>query len=651
MLLVCGLTATALGEGVGEKVADFMLRDTRGVEHRLSSITDAKAIVLAFNGIGCPIAELYAPKLQRIAEAYADKGVRVLGVNANRQDDIQELRAYVNRHGITFPVLKDHHHVLADQLGAERTTEIFLLDASRVLRFRGRLDDQYGLTERSVGTKKDFAETHYLVDAIEALLAGREIAIKQVAAAGCVIGRERKITDDKAVTYYGQVEPIVQRRCQTCHRPGEIGPFSLLDYDDVSGWSGMIREVVTNRRMPPWHADPEIGAFANDRSLTQTELDTLVRWIDNGTPAGDPADQLPPVEFPKGWSIGEPDVVLEMSESFDVPAEGVVDYQWFKVKTKFKEDRWVQAMEIRPGVRSVVHHILVFAVDPKHPKRWQEETRGGERGFFAGMVPGGEAIRFADGTAKRLPAGATLMFQVHYTPTGSEKEDRSKIGLIFAKGPVKHEVHTRSAYNRRSLRIPPNTADKQVLAGYRFRRDVWLLRLMPHMHLRGEAFRYEAHYPSRVNVSAEPAWEQLPVEVIKRLSYNGADGTLEHLGEMTADVYDRLAALYEDPADKAAIAQLRKQSRTEVLLSVPAYDFGWQGSYAFKTPKLMPAGTLLLADARFNNSASNPSLTKEMWTQSVRWGEQTFDEMLIGYFDFMDAEGVDVPPAQGSALE
>jgi peroxiredoxin len=620
---------------IGARIEPFLLRDTAGESHDLAR-AEAKAIVLAFTGVGCPIAEQHARRIEELRERYSERGVRVFGINSSRQDTVEELRSFAAELGLRFPLLKDHDHAVADRLGARRTAEVFLLDPSLRLRYRGRVDDQHAITDRSVGLRKERPEKEYLAAAIEAVLAGRDVEPRETEPLGCVIGRARKARPDATVVFHRDVEPIVQKRCQPCHREGQIAPFPLMTYEDAAGWSGMIAEVVENRRMPPWHASREHGKFANDRSLDDGEIATILAWVEGGAPRGDPADRPPPAAFPEEWSIGEPDAIFEMPIDFQVPATGVVDYQYFIVQTRFEEDRWVESMEVKPGAREAVHHILVFAIDPKDPKRWRQETQGGVRGYFGAMVPGERPAVFGDGAAKRLPAGATLVFQVHYTTNGRPHADRSRVGLVFAKKPITKEVRTRSAHNTRFV-IPAEAGRHEVTARYTFREDLKVLSFLPHMHIRGEAFRYEAHYPSRVKVSQAPPASSFSDSVSRRLSYEEEGGFLVWRGALDGDAYEALARAYTAPEDRKAIDRLRAEARSEILLDVPRYDFGWQSTYLLAEPKLMPRGTILECTATYNNSASNPALTREKWSEPVRWGDQTWEEMLIGYFDSIEA--------------
>jgi hypothetical protein len=356
--------------------------------------------------------------------------------------------------------------------------------------------------------------------------------------------------------------PILQRRCQGCHRPGEIGPFPLMSIDHAKKYAKRIREAVTTRRMPPWHANPEHGEWSNDARLSDAEIATIQNWIDGGMKQG--GSSPPARQFTSGWQIGKPDLVLKIP-AFKGQAEGTIPYRYVTVDPKLKEDVWVQAIEVRPGARPVVHHILVFTGGA------QGEFAGGLNGYFGAMVPGEEPMMLPEGYAKKLKAGEQLTVQLHYNATGEAYSDESSIGLKFArKGTVKKEVHTRAASSM-TIAIPPGAADHRESGTFRFARDSMLLSFQAHMHLRGKAFRYEATYP---------------------------DG------------------------------------KTEILLDMPEYDFNWQLLYKLKKPKLMPAGTTIRATGRFDNSKNNPANPDP--SKWVRFGEQTWDEMMIGYFDYYE---------------
>jgi peroxiredoxin len=586
---------SSAARGLGEPAADFTLRDAAtGRPVSLAALRrEAKAVTVVFTGIDCPVGNLYMPRLVEMDRAYRARGVAIVAINANDHESAEQVAAHAREHGVEFPVLKDPDNRVADALLAERTCEALVFDHSGRLRYRGAIDDQYGQ-----GSRKDRTGRAYLAEALDAILAGRAVASPTTPVVGCPIERAEpsRATSDRPrvrpaspailaarkaegeaesiqvgpVTYAADVAPILVRKCQSCHRPKQAGPFSLLTCEQARRWATTIREVVDDGRMPPWHADPRFGRFENDRGLSPRERATLLAWVDQGAPLGDPKTLPPPAEFPDGWSIGRPDAVVEMAEPYVVEAQGAIPYRRFRVPTGFTEDRWVQAAEARPGDRSVVHHMFVF-VEKHDPDPTNLHRKGP---CLVGYTPGDNPSVFPPGTAKLVPAGSDFLFEIHYSPIGRPRIDRSRVAMIFARGPVAHEAITRGIPDK-GLRIPPGAADYESRSSYTFPADAHLLSLMPHMHLRGKDFLYRASYP---------------------------DG------------------------------------RSEVLLSVPAYDFGWQTIYRLADPKPMPKGTRIDCLAHFDNSSANPANPDP--TKEVRWGDQTWDEMMIGYIDYyLDAPG------------
>jgi len=371
------------------------------------------------------------------------------------------------------------------------------------------------------------------------------------------------------VTFSKDIAPILYDKCAACHRAGEIAPMSLMTYKESRPWAKSIREKVINRTMPPWHADPAHGKFSNDRSLSQKEIDTIVAWVDQGAKEGNPKELPARPQFAEGWQIGKPDAVLTMLQDFTVPAEGVVDYKYFVIPTNFTEDKWVQAVEIRPGNRAVVHHVIAFVVSPGDARRRGLFSVGEGFSGLAGTAPGEMPTVLPDGIGKKITAGSYIVFQMHYTPNGTSQKDRTSIALIFNRKPVEKELMGGMAINRR-FAIPPGAENHEVSASYTFKDDARILNLMPHMHLRGKSFEYRLIYP---------------------------DG------------------------------------KSKVVLSVPRYDFNWQTRYELAEPVLAPKGSRLVCMAHFDNSEKNrwnPDPTK-----TVRWGPQTWEEMMIGFVGFV----------------
>jgi hypothetical protein len=364
--------------------------------------------------------------------------------------------------------------------------------------------------------------------------------------------------------------------------------MALQTYKQVRPFASAIKEAVALKKMPPWYADAHYGKFANDRSLGQKDIDTIVAWVKAGAPEGDPKDLPAPKNFVEGWNIGKPDMVLEMPAAFDVPASGTLDYQYILVPGAFTKDMWVQMAEVRPGSRPVVHHIIAFV---RHPgSKWLASIKPGvpyvpkqdeadmdnDAEFLVGFAPGVPANILPDGRAKLIQPGSDIIFQVHYTTNGKAVTDRSKIGLTFAKTPVKERVLTLAAATR-DFAIPPGDSDYEVQSDFEFGSDAKIVTFLPHMHLRGKDFRYTAIYPT---------------------------------GE------------------------------SQVLLSVPNYSFSWQLTYQPAADVFVPKGTKLHCVAHYDNSANNPSNPDP--TKTVKYGDQSWDEMMFGFFDVAVAKDMDV---------
>jgi hypothetical protein len=401
---------------------------------------------------------------------------------------------------------------------------------------------------------------------------------------GCVaLAAAANTSGNNQVTFDKDVLPVLQKNCQTCHRPGEAAPMSFLTYDSTRPWAKAIKTAVLTKKMPPWFADPHYGKFSNDRSLSQQDIDTLVAWADGGAKEGDPKDAPAPIDWVEGWRIGHPDMVISMPQAFNIPASGTIDYQYVVIPTGFKEDRYVQMAEARPGARGNVHHIIAFIREPGNP--WFKDAKpgvvfvpakngGGEGGgggfggdFLAGYAPGTVPDIMRPGQAKLVKAGSDIVLQLHYTANGTPGSDISKVGLVFSKEPPKERVLT-LAVTTPNFAIPPQDPNYRVEAKLQLQADSDLVSMLPHMHYRGKDFDYRVIYPT---------------------------------GEK------------------------------ETLLSVPHYNFDWQLSYDLAQPKHLPAGTVIECTAHYDNSANNPYNPDP--NKEVHYGEQTWEEMMFGFFD------------------
>jgi peroxiredoxin len=577
-----------LDRAPGQVIGEFELRDvSTGRLHRLSQHR-GRVLVIVFVGTSCPVGELYIGRLAELATTYQSRNVDFLAINSNASESIAEVAQHARESGVNFPVLKDPENRVADELLAERTCESLVIDGQGQLRYRGAIDDQYGQR-----TRQDRPAHYYLTDAIESVLAGRRVLVQETHVVGCPIertaparvrrpssarilsGRADRASQGEAtshssrplpthVTYADDVAPIVHARCAPCHRPGQVAPFSLLTFEQARRWATSIAEVIDDGRMPPWDADPRYGQFANDRSLSARERSVLLSWCEQGAPSGDMSGSPKPPNGSQVWSIGMPDVVFEVAKPFSVPAEGTVPIQRVRVATHLDEDLYVHAAEARPGDRAVVHHICVFVED--HNKT--SASTLARDNLLVAYFPGETPSFLPAGVAKRIPRGADLLFEVHYTPIGKPRFDRPSVGLLVWHEPPRHLAVTRGI-PAHTLRIPPGDPDYTLRSFWTAKRDIHLLSLEPHMHLRGKSFVITADYP---------------------------DG------------------------------------RAEILLSVPRYDFNWQTVYRLTQPKSIPKGTRIHCEAHFDNSPSNPANPDP--TRTVTWGEQSWDEMMIGLIDY-----------------
>ena len=551
--------------GIGIQIPPLSFTDITGRTHSLLDFAERKAIVFAMTGTGCPLCLKYATTLASIEQQYRSRGVEFIFVNPNQSEQLQEIGDAVEAHGFRGPYIQDANRDLTIAMKASTTTEVFVLDRARTLVYRGAVDDQYGFGYALQSPRRAF-----LVDALDAVLEGRTPAIQATTSPGCELSCQSVGAAVTSITYHNRISRIIQANCLDCHRSGGTAPMAFERYEAVKDYAGMIADVVERRIMPPWfaapvadqqHDGPDSLHWANDRSLSAAEKDDLISWINAGVPEGEPADKPLTKHFPDGWLIGKPDATFRLSEPIQVKATGTMPYQYNTVDTALLEDKWVKAIEIRPSDLDVVHHVIVSI---------KSESRGDEKinEFWAGYAPGNSTWIYPDGYARRLPKGARLRFQMHYTPNGRATEDQTQIGLVFSDEPPLHEVKVAPIANR-NLRIPAGAANHEVVANLRLPYDVKILSFLPHMHLRGKAARYEV-------VSG---------------------------------------------------------NHQRTLLDVPHYDFNWQLLYRLAHPLPLQRGDTIRFTGWFDNSTGNPANPDP--TAVVRWGEQTEDEMHVGYLEYV----------------
>jgi peroxiredoxin len=557
--------------GIGRLVPDLEMRPVNRKAFRLSELKPKSAIVIAFTSTTCPVANRYAPTLAALEKQYGPDGTKFIFVDPLSSDADADIKKAARTHGFRGAYVHDSQGRIAAALGARSTTEVFVLDAARTLVYRGAIDDQYGL-----GYSQNAPRHTYLVDALNALVTNGLPAVQATTAPGCSLGTSSSSKTEFTsvpLTYHARISRILQEHCLECHHADGVAPFALETYQQARSHAGMIRKQVERGAMPPWFAAPADSAsghsiWANDRTLPAADKADLLAWVSGKLAEGDAADSPLPRKYSSDWEIGAPDAVVRIPQPIEINAMGKMPYQNIFVPTDFGEDKWVSAIEVLPTARDVVHHALVYVVPAERVEQARKSRRDTDSGnFFAAYVPGNNLARFPDGFGKLIPKGATLHFQIHYTPKGTATRDQTAVGLRFAKAPPQHEV--RVAAIAAKLDIPPGDPNYEAHGSVPVLFDARIMSYMPHMHMRGKAYRYELRHP---------------------------DG------------------------------------KTELLLEVPRYDFNWQLQYCLADFVNAPAGSSLLGTAWYDNSTNNPANPDP--ERRVRWGEQTDDEMMLGYFEY-----------------
>ena len=580
------LLGAARGDGpapdkINTTVSDFQLQGADSQPVSLHDFKDRKAVVVVFLSFDCPVSASYAPVLAQMSQTYAAKGVAFLGVDGGDEGDAAAVAKRADEFKVPFPVLADPHHVAADALHARTTPEAFVLDHDFVLRYRGRIDDGY-----AARLKKNREVTHFdLRQALDEVLAGKDVTVAVTKAIGCPIPTGQAPAATGAVTYHRDVEPILQENCQQCHRAGEIGPFALSTYRQAVNWAEDIKEYTRNRKMPPWKPVEGV-AFHNERKLSDKDLATLAAWVDGGAPEGDPKDALPPRQFVEGWQLGQPDMVLTVPEEMTVGASGRDLFRCFVLPTGLDEDKFVTAIEVKPGNNRVLHHTLNFVdlngkgrqlekAERERQKADDEQDHGPgytvsmgvgfqPQGTLGGWAPGQLAHKLPDGYGWRLPKGADVVVQVHYHRTGRVEKDRTSIGLYFAKKPDTQPFKGMIIPGF-FLPIPAGDDHFKVHGVIEVMQDCTLHDVMPHMHMLGR----------EIKVTVTPP--------------EGAATT---------------------------------------LIAINDWDYNWQETYFLKEPMFLKKGTKLAVDAVYDNSTKNPAnpFNPPQW---VFPGEQTTNEMCF----------------------
>jgi peroxiredoxin/mono/diheme cytochrome c family protein len=604
MSLLAGLVFAGVGladaddssDKLGTKVEPALV-DPAGKPVAFAGLAGEKATVVVFLSFDCPNSNGYTPTLIDLHKEFGSKGVKLVGISETELT-ADELKAKVKEYSLPFPVFADPKQAVADAFKAKITPEAFVLDHNLVMRYRGRIDNQY--TDRLKRNPK--VTDHDLRNALEDQLAGKPVRTPVTTAVGCPIGgREAVVKAPTKVTFYKDVAPILQQSCQACHRPGEVGPFSLMTYKQAVTWAEDIKEYTANRKMPPWKPTEAAFAFHSERRMSDADLKTIAAWVDGGTPEGDPKDAPPPAKFADGWALGTPDLVLTAEEDFQLGPSGPDNFRCYVLPTNLPEDKYIIGYEVKPGNPRIVHHTLNYwdltgkarKLEQEAKQKASADDRDRGPGYSAamglGFLPGasprddvppignfggwapGAVYRFLpQGTGYLLPKGADVVLQVHYHRDGKPEKDRTKIGIYLAKKPVEHPYHALVLGPRNPLfmNIPAGKEDHKIEGAAYVQSDCTMYSVMPHMHLIGKS----------VKVSMTPP--------------GGTKTT---------------------------------------LVGIDAWDYNWQETYWFKEPLKLKAGTKLEIEAIFDNSSKNPNNPSNP-PKLVLFGEQTTNEMLFGFF-------------------
>jgi peroxiredoxin/mono/diheme cytochrome c family protein len=609
MSLLAGLTCTSLAlaqtdgssDKLGKKIDPAL--PVAGKATPLADLKGEKATVVFFLSFECPNSTGYTPTVLDLVKDFGEKGVKFVGICENEMT-ADELKAKVAEFKLPFPVVLDPGQTVADAFKAKTTPEAFLLDHNLVMRYRGRIDNTYNARLKRNAKVTD----HDLRNALEDQLAGKPVRTPITHAVGCPIGgRDAVVKAATAVTFHKDVAPILQKNCQNCHRPGEVGPFSLMTYKQAKVWAEDIKEYTANKKMPPWKPTDGVP-FHNDRRMSDADIKTLAAWVDGGTPEGDAKDAPPPLKFTDGWMLGKPDLILTTGDEFLLGPSGPDTFRCYVIPTNLPEDKYIIGFEVKPGNPGIVHHTLNYWDITGQGKRLEAKARKDAKpedadrgpgystamgvgfipllspragvppvGNWGGWAPGQLPRILPEGTGYLLPKGADVIIQVHYHRNGKPEKDQTQVGIYLAKKPVERPYQTivLGPKSQKELTIAANVQDHRIAGTVYLQADATLHSVMPHMHLIGKS----------VKVSMTP------------------------------------------PGDTKS-----------TLVDIPEWDYNWQETYWLKEPIKLKAGTKLEIEANFDNSSKNPNNPSNP-PALVKFGEHTTNEMLFGFMGVTTDDG------------
>lgn len=571
----CCAQVPAQAEGIGSLLGRRVI-DNAGERHYLGGERAQRAIVFVFFSAECPICQQFVPELNRLNQHAREQGLDFFCVFCDATASWAEVRAFQGDFSLSGPLLLDTTGEIAGCLQPKRVPEAFVVDSSGKVAYRGRINNLFS----SPGQKRPVATQHDLREAIDTVAQGESIENPRTEAVGCLVETDKNAMTTKEITFSRHIAPILYANCTECHRPGEVAPFSLITYEDAAKRADWIAEITSEGLMPPWHAEAGYGNFRAERRLSPVEKQLIRDWADADAPQGDEAEMPTLPDYPKGWRLGEPDLVFEASHSVTVPAEGPDQFHHFVIPVGDVEDAVAVAVEFKPGNPRAVHHAIVFVDDSGMARRLDEATP--EPGFttdtgtvipLAGTMtiwaPGVTPPVLPKGVGQRLPKGSDIVVQLHLHPTGREETDRSRVGIHLAKEPVDRFVSDIPfIFGPLVIDIPPGEKNHKVSAELKVPIDVTLTAVMPHMHLLGRRLKVWATLPSG---------DEVPLVWVKN------------------------------------------------------WDFYWQNQYVYREPVRIPKGSTVHVVGSFDNSADNPRNPSEP-PQRVLLGEGSTDEMCLAIF-------------------
>lgn len=587
-VLLLGLVAAARAEEQPPAGAfpQAKLPNAAGGEFALEKARGPAGTVLICMSVECPISNEYIPTINRLAKTYGDR-IGFAGLNPNAGQSLDDMAAHAREYKLAIPFLKDEGAKVSRRLLFKVTPEVRLFDPAGNVVYQGRIDDRYRARGAGAG---DVVRADLQV-AIDELLAGKPISTSRTKAIGCPIqlaAAPAQPTKPDAITYSKHIAPIMQNHCQECHRKGGLGPFALTEYSHALSWAEDLREFTANDQMPPWKPVEGFGDFKNRRALSAEAKDLIARWVADGCAEGDPADLPPPRQFADTWRLAPPDLIIEPTDDYHLGADGPDVYRNFILPVSWDKNQFLSAVEFVPGNPKVVHHILTFLdnsgtaekLDARDPEPGYSSAQGlpgfiplGGVAGVGGWAPGNTPGFLPEGVARVVPAGAKIIMQVHYHKNGKEEIDRTKVGLHFAKGKITRALTALPIMPPggplSGMTIPAGDSNCEVRGSYTLPRDVLVFSVTPHMHYLGKDMKLTATLP------------------------NG-------------DVVP--------------------------LLFVKNWDFNWQEMYTYQQPVQLPLGARIDMVAHFDNSDGNPNNPSRP-PKTVRWGEETTDEMCIGFLD------------------